>query len=181
MTAPELEKLKYPIGKFISPDSISKEQIQIWISDISKLPQSVETTIMNMSIEDLNLPYRPDGWNIKQVVHHLADSHMNAFIRFKLALTEESPIIKPYEEDKWATLDDATSDDIHNSLGLLKHLHAKWAKLLRTLTEEDFKLVYIHPEHGKRFLLEEALGMYVWHGNHHLAHIQQALQHQGSF
>ena len=181
MTQLNLDQLKYPIGKFVISDRVSDAEIKTWISDIERLPQSLESIVENLYLEDLNLPYRPGGWTIKQVIHHLSDSHMNAIIRFKLSLTEDSPVIKPYMEDQWATLEDGMSDDITDSLGLLKHLHAKWVKLLQALTEEDLKRSYIHPEHGKRFLLSEAMGMYAWHGNHHLAHVKQALEYKGSF
>ena len=176
-----LEKLKYPIGKFSFEETIDELKINEWISDIEQLPKAIKDLVRNLSIEELNFPYRPDGWKIKQVVHHLADSHMNAFIRFKLTLTEDSPIIKPYEEAKWAELEDGTSDEIGDSLQLLKALHSKWAKLLKTMDEDDFKRVYVHPEHNKHFELIEALAMYSWHCNHHLEHIKQALEHQGKF
>ena len=181
MTQLNLDQLKYPIGKFVISDRVSDAEIKTWISDIERLPQSLESIVENLYLEELSLPYRPGGWTIKQVIHHLSDSHMNAIIRFKLSLTEDSPVIKPYMEDQWATLEDGMSDDITDSLGLLKHLHAKWVKLLQALTEEDLKRSYIHPEHGKRFLLSEAMGMYAWHGNHHLAHVKQALEYKGSF
>ncbi len=181
MTEQALEKLKYPNGQFIRPEAIKDSTINSWISDIESLPASVESLVKNLSTAELNLPYRPNGWNIKQVVHHLSDSHMNAFIRFKLALTEDSPIIKPYMEDRWANLEDGTKDDISDSLNLLKSLHSKWFKLLKTLTKEDLKVAYIHPEHGRRFQLDEVIGLYAWHSNHHLAHINQALEHQGKF
>lgn len=177
----DLEKLKYPIGKFTLPETVNHSTIRSWISEIENLPDSTEALVKNLNIEALNLPYRPHGWNIKQVVHHLADSHMNAFIRFKLALTEEAPIIKPYEEDRWAQLEDGNYNDISDSVNLLKHLHSKWCKLLRTLTSEELLRVYIHPEHGKRFQLDEAIGMYAWHSNHHLAHIKQALFYKNQF
>lgn len=181
MTESSLEKLKYPIGKFTMTETVDETVIHSWISEIESLPDSIEILVKNLSIEALNFPYRPQGWNIKQVVHHLADSHMNAFIRFKLALTEEAPIIKPYEEDRWAQLEDGTNNDIGDSFNLLKHLHAKWGRLLRTLTADDLLRGYIHPEHGKRFRLDEAIGMYAWHSNHHLAHIKQALYYKDQF
>jgi hypothetical protein len=181
MTAPQLERLKYPIGKFIKPDTIDSKLIDRWISDIEGLPRSIEKLVNGLSAEELNYPYRPDGWNIKQVVHHYADSHMNAFIRFKLALTEDSPTIRPYYEDRWARLIDGNDDDLTDSLILTKSLHSKWIKLLRNLLEEDLKRVYIHPEHGQEFYLDEAIGMYAWHSNHHLEHIRQAVKFKGLF
>lgn len=176
-----LDKLKYPIGKFHFQEATDESKIREWISDIEQLPKTIEDLVRNLSIEELNFPYRPDGWKIKQVVHHLADSHMNAFIRFKLTLTEDSPIIKPYEEAKWAELEDGTSDEIGDSLQLLKALHSKWVKLLKTFKDDDFQRVYVHPEHNKSFELIEALAMYAWHSNHHLAHVKQALNFKGDF
>lgn len=181
MTHESLENLKYPIGRFHKPENTSTDMISSWISDVESLPESIEKLIRNLTIEELNLTYRPEGWKIKQVIHHCADSHMNAFIRFKLALTEDLPIIKPYHEDRWAELEDGKDDTITDSLNILKSLHTKWVKLLRTLTNEDLKRVYIHPEHGKRFELIEALGMYAWHCNHHLGHIKKALEYRGRF
>ncbi|MCK7592005.1 putative metal-dependent hydrolase [Subsaxibacter sp. CAU 1640] len=177
----DLETLKYPIGKFHFQEAIDESKIKEWISDIEQMPKAIEDLVRNLSVEELNLPYRPDGWKIKQVVHHLADSHMNAFIRFKLTLTEDSPIIKPYQEAKWAELEDGTSNEVSDSLQLLKALHSKWATLLKTMNEDDFKRVYVHPEHNKRFQLTEALAMYSWHCNHHLEHIKQALHFRGNF
>lgn len=176
------EKLKYPIGKFHFQEAFDESKSSEWISDIEYLPKRIENLVNNLSTEELNFAYRPKGWKIKQVIHHLADSHMNAFIRFKLTLTEDSPIIKPYDEAKWAELEDGTSDDINDSLQLLKALHSKWAKLLKTLNkDDDFQRVYVHPEHNKSFELIEALAMYAWHSNHHLAHVKQALNFKGDF
>lgn len=181
ITEEALEQLKYPIGRYVKPDTIHTILIEKWILDIESLPRSIEELVNDLSVLELNYPYRPNGWNIKQVVHHFADSHMNAFIRFKLALTEDSPIIKPYYEDRWATLDDGKSDDISDSLNLLISLHVKWSRLLQQLNTENLKRSYIHPEHGKRFQLDEAIGLYAWHCNHHLAHIRQALEYKGTF
>ena len=137
--------------------------------------------VPRLSVEELNLPYRPDGWTIKQVVHHCADSHMNSLIRFKLALTEDQPTIRPYFEDRWATLVDSLSDDITPAIGLLTHLHTKWVQVLRALTPEDLKRTFVHPEHGTVFTLEDTIGSYAWHCAHHSAHIRQALQYRGNF
>ncbi len=176
MTTEALEKLKYPIGKFEAPDVIDVQILKSWISDIEAFPKRLETLVIPLSTAQLNLSYRPNGWTVKQVVHHCADSHMNALIRFKLALTENSPVIKPYYEDKWANLVDGITDSTEDSLYILKGLHSKFGLLLKHLSEEDLGRVYIHPAHGERFRLDEALGMYAWHGNHHLAHVRQALR-----
>lgn len=182
MTEEKLHSLKYPIGKFVKPEYINNETLAQWISDIEHLPKNIETLTKDLTLEQLQWVYRPNGWNIKQVVHHCADSHINAFIRFKLALTEESPTIKPYHEDLWANLIDGNADDLTDTLFLLKGLHAKLCYLLRYIPKADLSTKsYIHPQHGKRFTLDEAIGMYAWHSNHHLAHIKQALEYKGQF
>ena len=181
MTSLDLNHLKYPIGKFVKPELISESQINEWIKTIDKLPNLLSELTKDLTIEQLNLPYRPDGWNIIQVVHHLADSHMNSFIRFKLTLTEEKPTIKPYHEDRWAKLIDGTDDNLSYSLSILTGLHSKWVMLIKSLTKDDLKKEFIHPEHGKTFSLEETIGIYAWHCKHHLEHIVQALKFQGKF
>jgi len=182
MTEEKLHTLKYPIGKFVKPEYVNNETLAQWISDIEHLPKNIEGLTKNVATQQLQWVYRPNGWNIKQVVHHCADSHINAFIRFKLALTEESPTIKPYREDLWATLIDGNADDLTDTLFLLKGLHAKLCLLLRYIPKADLTTkTYVHPQHGKRFTLDEAIGMYAWHSNHHLAHIKQALEYKGQF
>lgn len=181
MSTVNLETLKYPIGRFIKPDHISEAQIQEWIQTIEDLPDTLTSVVKGLYVEQLHWPYRPEGWNIKQVVHHLADSHINSIIRFKLAMTEDTPTIKPYHEDRWARLADDNDDDLSNTLSLLNGLHAKLGILLRSLTKEDLKREFIHPEYGKRYSLEETIGIYAWHSKHHVAHIKQALKRQGKF
>ena len=171
-----IEQLKFPIGKFEKPAIIDKKTIEGWIQAIESFPGELDSFTQNLTVKELNRRYRPNGWSIKQVVHHCADSHMNSFIRFKLTLTEDLPAIRPYFEDRWAVLSDGLEDDIADSINLLKALHRKWVKLLKNLTEEDLKSAFIHPESGKRFSLAENIGIYAWHSNHHLAHIKQALK-----
>ncbi|WP_040278680.1 YfiT family bacillithiol transferase [Psychroserpens damuponensis] len=181
MTTQDLYKLRFPIGEFKKPNCISSETIHIWISDIEHFPSEIEKITKNLSTNSLNWQYRPEGWNIKQVVHHCADSHMNSIIRFKLALTEDDPIIKPYFEDRWAHLIDGNDDNIDHSLNLLKGLHAKLGQLLKHISKEELSREFIHPEHGKRFRIDETIGIYAWHSNHHLAHVKQAIAHKGQF
>ena len=181
MTDQALEILKYPIGKFIKPEIIDSDLIEKWILDIETLPNLIDEEVTNLSKDELNYHYRPEGWTIKQVVHHCADSHMNSIIRFKLALTEDLPTIKPYFEDRWAKLIDGTDDDLTASLFLLKGLHAKLGKLLRNISKDELSREFIHPEHGNRIRIDEAIGMYAWHSNHHLAHIKQALNYKNQF
>ncbi|MCK8479976.1 YfiT family bacillithiol transferase [Psychroserpens algicola] len=181
MTEEALYKLRFPIGEFQKPEIITPETIKLWIQDIEQFPQAVEAVTKGLTTEELNWQYRPDGWTIKQVVHHCADSHMNSIIRFKLALTEESPTIRPYYEERWATLIDSIDDNINDTLNLLNGLHAKLGKLLSHISTKELSRVFVHPEHGRRFQLDETIGMYAWHSNHHLAHIKQAIAYKGRF
>ena len=157
------------------PSAVPKRLKGIWIQTISNFPKLLNELTQNLSTEQKNQTYREGGWTIKQVVHHCADSHMNSLVRFKLALTEDSPTIRPYFEDRWAELIDGKEDDLSDSLLLLTALHAKWTRLLNDLSEEDLNRNYIHPEHGKSISLLEAIGLYAWHCEHHLAHVKLAL------
>lgn len=168
-----LEQLKFPIGKFERPSSITQEMIQKWISDISSFPARLTQEVALLTDEQLDTPYRPNGWTIRQVVHHCADSHMNSLLRFKLALTEDWPTIKPYREDLWAELTDSLEMPIQPSLLILEGIHARWTELLQSLTVKQLERVFIHPEHGKTFRIDENMGIYAWHCNHHLAHITE--------
>ena len=176
MTSKELYNLRFPIGEFQFPSDISSELKQRWIQSISDFPKTLDKLTGNLSSDEKNLTYRPDGWNIKQVVHHCADSHMNSIIRFKLTLTEDSPTIRPYFEDRWGELDDNNADNLTDSLQLITALHSKWTRLLRGLTESDLERYYVHPEHGQEFTLLEAIGTYAWHCEHHLGHVKLALK-----
>jgi len=169
------DQLRYPIGKFSKWKITGDAVLEKWISDIESFSEKLDDLTRDLTVEQLQLRYRPEGWTIKQVVHHCADSHMNSIIRFKLALTEDTPKIRPYFEDRWAKLVDGQDDNINDSMILIKALHRKWGVLLRSLTEADLNREFIHPEHGKRFTLRENIAIYAWHGEHHLAHIRQAL------
>ena len=164
------EDLRYPIGKFIT-QPFSEKQLQEWLLDIKFLPQHVENAILNLDESQLDIPYRPDGWSVKQLVHHVADSHMNAYIRFKLALTEINPTIKPYDEAAWANLIDTQQVPINVSLTLLHALHVRWVALIRGITTEDWNRTVFHPEQKKEITLWNLLGTYAWHGKHHTAHV----------
>jgi len=161
---------RYPIGKY-EPQPYSAEQKDKWLLDIKLLPQAIEYAVQNLDEHQLNTPYREGGWTVKQLVHHVADSHMNAYIRFKLALTEDNPTIKPYEEKKWAELPDNNSVPINVSITLLHALHQRWHAVIKDLTEEDFNRTVVHPEHGRQMSLWFLLGLYAWHSKHHTAHI----------
>lgn len=165
-----LEKLRYPIGKFVCPTEITTSDIKNWIKIIEEFPSKLKNQVEKLSNTDLQRSYRPNGWTIAQVVNHCADSHMNSFIRFKLALTEDSPIIKPYFEDRWAELPDSNNYLTEDALKILEGLHTKWVFLLRSLSEEEWDKEFIHPESGKTISLKNNLGIYAWHCEHHLAH-----------
>jgi len=174
-----LEQLKYPIGKAEIPNTISLEQIKEWITVLENFPQQLTNLVINLSNEQLDTSYRPNGWTIRQVIHHLADSHHNSYTRFKWALTEDKPIIKAYYEDRWAELDDSKSAPILLSLNSLTALHAKWTYFLRDLTTEELKQVFIHPDGNEEVSLEENIGIYAWHCKHHYAHIHNLLKRKG--
>ena len=177
----DIEKLKFPIGEFVPNRSPEYTLLQQWIADIEKFPAIIEELTKDISTETLGWRYRPGGWMVKQVIHHCADSHMNSLMRFKLALTEDIPAIRPYFEDRWAQLHDSLSDEIAESIMLLKGLHKKWARLLKNLTKEQLNREYLHPEQGRKFNIAETIGLYAWHGNHHLAHIKNGIGSKGKY
>jgi len=161
---------RYPIGKY-EPQPFSAAQKEEWLLNIKHLPQELELALANLDSQQLNEPYREGGWQLKQLVHHIADSHMNAYIRFKLALTEENPIIKPYEEKAWAMLADNQTVPVSVSIQLISALHQRWYAVIKDLTEQDFQRTVVHPDHGRVMSIWLLLGLYAWHGKHHTAHI----------
>jgi DinB superfamily len=162
---------KYPIGEY-QPKDFSLTQVNEWLVDIKMLPQAIELAIQNLNEQQLHTPYREGGWTVHELVHHIADSHMNAYCRFKLGLTENIPTIKPYDENAWTTLNDVKLLPINISITLLHALHARWFACLKTVTEQQWQQCFvIHPQHGKQMSLFYLLGMYAWHGRHHTAHI----------
>ena len=166
-----IDQLKYPIGKFQKPTSYTPELIADCIKVIESFPALLRAEVEHLSNEQLDTLYRPHGWTIRQVVNHCADSHMNSFTRFKLALTEDKPTIKPYFEERWAELADSKLIPIAAALLMLEGLHQRWVVLLRSLTGDDLKKSFIHPEHGREIYLDETIANYAWHCEHHLAHI----------
>ena len=170
----DIEHLKYPVGNFIKPDVITAYQIQTWIQEIKDFPILLEQELKDLDAKDYEKTYRPGGWNITQLVHHLADSHMNSFIRYKLSLTEEHPTIKPYLEDLWGEMDDNKLLSAEISLAILIPLHARWSYLLDQLKPEDFLRGYIHPQKNRLVDRAEVTALYAWHCRHHLAHIRNA-------
>ncbi|MDG3583829.1 YfiT family bacillithiol transferase [Galbibacter pacificus] len=173
MTTEALEKLKYPIGKFTIPDNITSKDIQKWIKTIEFFPDKLESLVEDFDDLQLDTPYRPGGWTVRQVIHHLADSHINSYVRFKWTLTEEKPTIKAYHEDRWALLDDGAHADIDLSLSLIESLHKRWAYMLKDLTAKQLNRTFIHPESKAEISLKQLIGIYDWHCRHHFAHIKE--------
>lgn len=177
----DIQKLTYPIGKRVTVSNPDQSLIEEWITDIETFPQRLEKLLQNATTAQLSYRYRPGGWTVKQVVHHCADSHLNGMAKFKLALTEDSPTIKPYIQEGWANTTEATSDDLTYSIQLLKGLHAKWIVLLRSLSSDEMQRGYIHPAHDRLFTIEESIQIYSWHCNHHFAHVENGLQSEGKY
>ncbi len=173
-----MEDLRYPIGKY-QPQPFSEKQLKEWLIDIQFLPQHLENAVLNLDDQQLSTPYRDGGWTVKQVVHHVADSHINAFIRFKLGLTEENPAIKPYLEAEWARLPDTQNLPVNVSLTLLHALHTRWLEVLKNIKAEEWDRTVFHPEHKKEMTLWFLLGMYAWHSRHHVAHITSLRERKG--
>ena len=171
--------LRYPIGAFRFDGEGSPARRQQWMTEIGAAPAQLRAAVDGLTPAQLDTPYRDNGWTVRQVVHHIPDSHLNAYTRIKLALTEDEPTIKPYEEARWAELPDARGGEIEPSLRLLESLHQRWLLLLRQLSSSDFDRRFRHPEHGRIFGLNEVLAMYAWHGRHHVAHITSLRQRMG--
>lgn len=172
------EELKFPIGKF-QPKPYTQEQKEKWLADLQFLPNELELAIQNLDEHQLNTPYREGGWRVKQLVHHIADSHINAYVRFKLGLTEDNPQIKPYEEGEWAKLDDIDVVPVNVSTTLLFALHQRWVATIKNLSDEQWQRTVYHPGSNKVITLWHLLGMYSWHGRHHVRHITALREREG--
>jgi hypothetical protein len=170
--------LRYPIGKFTYEGPLTEDQRRTSLDDIAQTPAKLRAAVKNLSEPQLDTPYRPGGWTVRQVVHHVPDSHLNAYVRFKLALTENEPTIKPYAEDRWAELADTKATPPEVSLTLLESLHDRWMRLLRSMTPEQWKRTFRHPELGP-MTLEKTLALYAWHGRHHVAHVTNLRAREG--
>jgi uncharacterized damage-inducible protein DinB len=173
---PGTTDLRYPIGKvedqvFSNKGGYDEKAKKAYLLDIEQCPLLLEQAISNLDEHQLNTPYRDGGWTVKQVVHHVADSHMNAYIRFKLALTEDIPTIKPYDEKAWAELSDSQNLPVNISLTLLHALHTRWVEIMKNMKEEEWLRTLYHPEHKRKMSLWDLLGTYAWHSKHHTAHI----------
>lgn len=162
--------LQYPIGKY-QPQPFTDKQRKQWLSDLSWLPAELENAILNLDAAQLYMPYRDGGWTVHQLIHHVADSHMNAYTRFKLGLTETNPTVRPYDQEGWALLHDVAKEPINTSITLLFALHKRWVAALEDLSEEEWMRTVQHPESTEPWTLWYLLGMYVWHGHHHTQHI----------
>lgn len=173
-----MEDLRYPIGKFTCEGDVTEAQRKAWIDEIAALPARLRAVLAGLTAPQFDTPYREGGWTVRQVVHHLADSHLNMYIRFKLALTETEPTIRPYDEGLWAELPDARTARMETSLELLEGLHERWVMTMRNMSAEEFKRSFIHPETG-RWTLERAAGLYAWHCRHHTAHISALRSRMG--
>jgi len=165
---------RYPIGQFECPNEVQKKDIQMWIKEISTLPSRLNALTVSLDEIKLTKTYRENSWNVRQLIHHIVDSHLNGYMRIKLALTEENPVVKTYEESEWAGLTDYNLP-VKVSLQLLKSLHERWTYLLENLTDTQLKRTYQYPD-GNKMRIEQSIALYAWHGNHHFAHIQLALK-----
>jgi hypothetical protein len=169
---------RYPIGKY-QPQPFSEKLMQEWIRDLALVPSSIEYAILTFDESQLNTPYRDGGWTVKQLIHHVADSHMNGYCRFKLGLTETKPVIKPYDEKAWSVLSDSANLPVNISITLLHSLHLRWNEILMNVKQEQWDRTIIHPEHNTEMSLWYILGSYSWHGRHHVAHIIKLKESKG--
>jgi len=171
--------LQYPVGKFDWNTPLSEADYPRFIAEIAEAPSALRSAVAGLSRDQLETRYRPGGWTVMQVVHHVPDSHINAYCRFKLALTEDEPTIKPYDQEKWAELPDSQRVPIDVSLDLLDALHQRWVALLRSMDTADFNRGLRHPEHGRVLTLAQMLALYAWHGRHHVGHITSLRKREG--
>jgi len=173
-----MSDLRYPIGKFTYDGPLTEDRKRAFLDDIAQTPANLRAAVKGLTQDQLETPYRPGGWTVRQVVHHVPDSHLNSYVRFKLALTEDEPTIKPYAEDRWAELADTKATPVDVSLTLLESLHDRWVRLLRSLGTEEWKRTFRHPELGA-MTLEKTLALYAWHGRHHVTHITNLRHREG--
>lgn len=175
----DLNVLRYPIGRFVPPAAYTAATREQFVAELAACPGAMRRAVSGLSAAELDTPYREHGWTVRQVVHHVPDSHMNAYIRHKLAATEEQPTIRPYKEALWAELPEARSAEIELSLTLLAAVHARWDRFLRELPEETFARTFIHPAMPNPVSLDESIAMYAWHGRHHVAQIDSLRRRSG--
>jgi uncharacterized damage-inducible protein DinB len=178
MSDPLVSDPRYPIGKFSYSAPLTPEQKRQYLDDIEQTPARLRAAVHDLSDKQLDTPYRDGGWTVRQVVHHVPDSHMNSYVRFKLALTEDEPTIRPYREDRWAELPEAKQAPIDFSLALLDSLHRRWMLVLKNLKDADWQRTFRHPELGA-MTLEKSVALYAWHGRHHVAHVTELRKQKG--
>ncbi len=171
-----MDELKYPTGHYQRPQEYSVTELEVWCQAISSLPERLGFMVENLDEDQLNKTYRDGGWTVSQLVHHLADSHMNGYMRYKLALTENNPTIRPYDEKAFAELTDGKGPRIDSSLTLLEGLHLRWFRSIKSLNEEDLRKELVHPEGNYPTKIYQVVALYAWHGDHHLGHIKLALK-----
>ncbi|MEO8514557.1 MAG: YfiT family bacillithiol transferase [Ignavibacteria bacterium] len=171
MTEPDLQKLRYPIGEYSPKENITPDDIKWYINTVELFPAKIKQAVSGLSDEQLDTPYRPEGWTIRQVVHHVVDSHINSYTRFKLALTEDNPIIRPYDESVWAELPEAKTGPVELSIPLLESLHKRWVVMLKNIPALQFERKLYHPGSKMEMTIASLLQLYAWHSDHHLAHI----------
>ncbi|ANF52666.1 YfiT family bacillithiol transferase [Chryseobacterium glaciei] len=174
-----LEQKRFPIGEYQQPENICDIKLDEYIKVIKNFPEKLKKLIEDLSDDQLDTPYREGGWTVRQLVNHIADSHINSFIRLKLALTEDNPTIRPYDEAKWAELQDSVNMPIKPAMRMIKGTHQRWAALLKTLTNKQFERTFHHPEQNQNYDLRNYLALYVWHCNHHFAHIENLKKEKG--
>ena len=174
-----MDDLKYPIGSYTPLDHVTEADIARWISEIEELPSLMRSAVEGLSEDQLDTPYRPDGWTVRQVMHHVSESHLNSIIRFKWALTEDQPTIKAYDQKGWANTADVARTPVETTLRFLEALHAKWVILLQSIEADEWKRLFVHPETGRQLDLHWLLGLYAWHGKHHVAHITGLRERKG--
>jgi uncharacterized damage-inducible protein DinB len=174
-----VQDLRYPIGEFVFAGPLAERDRRECVARIAATPMAMRAAVAGLSAEQLDTPYRPDGWTVRQVVHHVPDSHLNAYVRFKLALTEPNPTIKPYLESRWAELPDARTAPVELSLDILDSLHRRWVVVLGQIGADDWARTYFHPEQGREVSLDEAVAFYAWHGEHHIAHVTSLRRRSG--
>jgi hypothetical protein len=175
-----MEHLKYPFGRFEYGKTYSKDDTVKHIVEIEALPEKLNALAKRLNDQQLEKSYRPGGWTARQIIHHIADSHSNALIRVKLALTEDKPVIKPYDQDAWAGLEDAKTAAIGSSLKMVEAIHERWAIILRSMKGSDFNKTYIHPEYNREFRIDEFIALYAWHGRQHCGHLQIILDEKNN-
>ncbi len=175
MDSKGIELKKYPIGKFVKPNQVEDRLLQEWIKSLEHLPNELAKITVGLSEEVLQEQYRAGSWTVRQIIHHIADSHLNGYTRMKLALTEDNPTIRPYDENGWSVLADVESVPVEVSIELLKNLHIRWVALIKGLNTAEMSRTFYHPENKVNVTVADQIGLYAWHGEHHLAHVKEAL------